>query len=270
MKIKLYDCFKHWNSFDSIWLFSDPHFSDPDCKLMDPNWPTPEEQVKIINSKVSKKDCIIFLGDIGNTEYIKQIKGYKILITGNHDLGVSNYKRKIDKEFIKVSDEVMNDPNFNECRLNGNFEVINKKIVRKYLEEYKTKKDFAGISDVETDTRRGDYLTITYDNKLFDEVYDGQLFINDKILLSHEPVVLPFALNVCGHCHGKEQSIYRPGFYARVNLAADVINYTPVRLDKLVEEYKVTTQHRLTIDSATEKKCPIDDLNSKFCNKECK
>lgn len=94
MKYKLYNNFEHWKAKGIIWLFSDPHFDDEDCKLINGEWPTPEKQVEIINKFVGKNDTIIFLGDIGNPEWIKKIKGYKVLLLGNHDKGVSNYLKK--------------------------------------------------------------------------------------------------------------------------------------------------------------------------------
>ena len=83
----LYDCFKHWAANGSVYIMSDTHFDDDDCKLMCPNWISPEEQVEILNKKIYKNDTLILLGDIGNPEWIKKIKArQKILITGNHDV----------------------------------------------------------------------------------------------------------------------------------------------------------------------------------------
>ena len=95
MKVSLYPCFKHWTTFQNIWIYSDPHFSDEESQYFRRNYPGDEEQVKRINSKVGKRDMIIFLGDICNTEYIKQIKGYKVLVMGNHDKGASNYIKNV-------------------------------------------------------------------------------------------------------------------------------------------------------------------------------
>lgn len=77
----------------NIWLYSDPHFGDPDMPILRNNYISDEEQIKRINSKVGKNDTIIFLGDIGDTECIKRIRGYKVLVMGNHDKGKTNYKR---------------------------------------------------------------------------------------------------------------------------------------------------------------------------------
>jgi hypothetical protein len=62
------------------------HFDDADCKLMDPDWISPEEQIALINGNVRKNDTFICLGDVGNPEYIQQINAHwKVLLLGNHD-----------------------------------------------------------------------------------------------------------------------------------------------------------------------------------------
>ena len=95
---QLYKCFQHWSAGGSVWLYSDPHFDDADCKAISTEWPSPEEQIAKINKKVHKGDTLIILGDIGNPEWIKQIKAhYKVLIAGNHDAGLSNYEDYFDE-----------------------------------------------------------------------------------------------------------------------------------------------------------------------------
>ena len=82
----LYQPFQHWVKCGNIYLLSDLHFGDSDCKLMDENWVLPEEQIKIINQTVGANDCFVCLGDVGNPNYIPLIKARnKILILGNHD-----------------------------------------------------------------------------------------------------------------------------------------------------------------------------------------
>lgn len=34
----LYNTFRHWSSTGSVWIISDTHFDDPDCKHMDEYW----------------------------------------------------------------------------------------------------------------------------------------------------------------------------------------------------------------------------------------
>ena len=91
----LYDCFKHWASNGSVGVLSDPHFNDEDCYKMDRRWISPDEHVAMINKQWHKNDTIILLGDLGDPEYVKQIKAKKVLITGNHD------KPGVYKDIIK-------------------------------------------------------------------------------------------------------------------------------------------------------------------------
>lgn len=95
----LYINYRHWSATGSVWLFSDPHFGDSDCKIMDKNWITPEEQIEIINSKVKKNDTLVLLGDIGNPEYLNNLKcEYKVLVCGNHDYSCLGKYRKYFEE----------------------------------------------------------------------------------------------------------------------------------------------------------------------------
>ena len=89
----LYKIFDHWHKEGTVWLYSDPHFNeDDDLRTVFPNRPTAEEQIKMINAKVGRKDHLILLGDIGDIECAKQLRGHKVLIKGNHDIGLSNYE----------------------------------------------------------------------------------------------------------------------------------------------------------------------------------
>ena len=180
----LYPIFQHWSARGSVYVLSDLHFADGDCKLMDPNWISPEEQVEIINGLVKKNDTFVCLGDVGEKSYTVRIKaGHKVLLLGNHD-------------------------------------------------------------------RRSDYKDI------FNEIYEGPLFISDKILLSHEPVYgLPWCLNIHGHDHSNLDT-YMEGC-PHMNLAANVCGYTPVNLGKLIKTgilANIKNIHRVTIDNAVERK----------------
>lgn len=82
----LYEPFRHWSDGGSVYILSDLHFSDSDCKLMDPNWITPEEQLDIINGMVGKGDTFVCLGDVGDPKFVPMIKARKkILVLENHD-----------------------------------------------------------------------------------------------------------------------------------------------------------------------------------------
>lgn len=177
----LYDCFKHWAKSGSVYIISDTHFEDADCKLMDKDWILPQEHVKAIKERVHKTDTLIHLGDVGNIEYFSQIPGYKVLIMGNHDQGVKKYK------------------------------------------------------------------------EVFDEVYQGPLFIADKLLLSHEPILSEYWFNVHGHDHSNENKEE----INHINLASNVYGYKVFNLGKEIEKgllKDVENIHRHTIDKATERK----------------
>lgn len=87
----LYKCFQHWSEKGSVYLISDTHFDDIDCKLMDKNWITPEEHIKKLSS-ITKNDTLIHLGDVGNPEYLNKLKCRKVLIMGNHDQSSEKFK----------------------------------------------------------------------------------------------------------------------------------------------------------------------------------
>ena len=190
----LYDKFKKWSDGGSVYVYSDPHFSDLDSyKLRFPDAyksvtdynefinKLDKMQINNINKMCNKCDTLVILGDIGNVECVKKLKaGRKILIMGNHDCGASNYK--------------------------------------------------------------GD--------NLFDEVYEGPLFIGKRILLSHEPIDFDFALNIHGHLHFKEEL---KSDNCSFNVCAEHINYTPVNLKDILNSgimKDIKDIHRDTIDDA--------------------
>jgi calcineurin-like phosphoesterase family protein len=175
----VYDIFNERWCKQTVWIYSDPHFGDAELAASIKNRPSDEEQIKMINSCVGRKDTIIFLGDIGDIECAKQVRGYKVLICGNHDVGHTVYK------------------------------------------------------------------------EVFDEVYSGPLMIGEKLLLSHEPVDVPWAYNIHGHDHA---GYIRTG---HTNVCADVIGYKPINFNQWLKEghtARVQTIHRVTIDKATKRK----------------
>ena len=179
---------------------------------------------------VHKNDTLIHLGDVGNPEWIGKLKaGHKVLILGNHDKGKNTYLRK------KTSDIT----EFNT------------------FEEQEKAWDKGEINHMGTNFHRPFiYGEKIVDNHLFDEVYEGCLFISDKILLSHEPVYgLPWCLNIHGHDHNGVEP-YKEGC-KHINLAANVCGYTPINLGKIINDgvlSGIDSIHRQTIDRATEKK----------------
>ena len=221
----LYDNFAHWFHDDrgTVYFYSDPHFNDPEMVHLRKNYIGDEEQVKRINSKIGKYDTIVFLGDIGDVEWIRKIRGYKVLVMGNHDKGVSNYRRKKIKTWVSKIGRTKQ-------------EIIN---------EMKT----PGFTVDVQDTAVIDYWRVEEDNHLFDEVYEGALMIAPNIILSHEPVEFPYAKNIAGHDHAHK-------YNGTINVCAEHIDYTPVPLKWLVEQgmLKAPDIHRETIDKAIERK----------------
>lgn len=94
----LYETFRKWSATGSVYIISDTHFDDSDCKLMDPNWITPQEHMEIIKQNVRKGDTLIHLGDVGDPAYFDELKCYKVLITGNHDI-LSKVARHFDEVY---------------------------------------------------------------------------------------------------------------------------------------------------------------------------
>ena len=106
----LYEPFQHWSDGGSVYIISDLHFADSACKLMDPNWITPEEQVVIINRMALKNDTFVCLGDVGDPKYIPMIRARKkILILGNHDAR-AKYKDLFSEVYtgaLFISDKIL-------------------------------------------------------------------------------------------------------------------------------------------------------------------
>ena len=93
----LYEPFRHWSDGGSVYLLSDLHLGDDDCKLMDPDWIEPDEQIRIINKVVNKTDTFVCLGDVGKPELVDKIAAKrKVLIMGNHDR-ITDYRDIFDE-----------------------------------------------------------------------------------------------------------------------------------------------------------------------------
>lgn len=227
----LYKIFDHWHSEGTLWIYSDPHFNDPDLKK-GINRPDAEELVKLINSKCGRKDTLIILGDIVDIEPVKQIRAKrKILIMGNHDAGRTNYERC---RWVK---------RFNQSKFQQDEALLEMKRLYPGC-RYTISEGYQFHSPFE-------YWEIVADNMLFDEVYEGPLMIAEKLILSHEPVDVPWAFNIHGHDHaGKKRKNH-------LNVCADVIGYVPVNMNQFMKSgamAHIDTIHRDTIDKATERK----------------
>lgn len=249
MKVKLYKPFEHWYHGGTIWLYSDPHFQKDTEMEKFFKWPTAEERLERINKRVTKNDTFVCLGDVGDRlDLISKIKcDYKVLITGNHDAGNSIYERKVvDIGWpLDSEDEAKKQlKEFHHYKILGNI------------------KPDGYISFGPPDDER---YQLRKDNHLFDEIYDGPLFISDKILLSHERIDLPFCINIHGHEHCAESWFDLVGIEtvigmvqtASFNIASDVVDFNPIRLDEIISKYplkNVYSMHRITIDNATNDK----------------
>lgn len=255
---RLYDIFNHWCEHGTIWLYSDPHFNDGEMQYLRDNYIGDEAQVKAINSKVGKNDTIIFLGDIGDVSFIKKIKGYKVLIMGNHDKGASNYKRIEKFEEVEV-ENYLNGKTPNELcvELSDEEQTQYYNEARKKAEqEYRNKENFVRMGHIINYDFHPPFMSWTayFDNKLFDEVYEGPLMINDRLILSHEPIEgLPeYLFNIHGHDHS---NWYKANNH--LNVCAELIKYTPINLTSLLKEGLLKNTgsiHRAIIDRAIDRK----------------
>ena len=230
----IYDSFQHWGEkHQTVWIYSDPHFNDDELAGGIKSRPSAEEQVKRINAKCGRRDCLIVLGDVGDVEYVRQLRAeYKVLIMGNHDAGSTNYKREIVK---RIFDRDIHP---------------DKAEIRAIME-----KEFPGWAiriEEDYDFHCPFNRWIAYaDNKLFDEVYEGALIVGEKLILTHEPVEIPWLFSVHGHDHaGRKRQNH-------LNVCSDVIGWEPVNFTSFLKSgfgSKIQTIHRETIDNATRRK----------------
>jgi calcineurin-like phosphoesterase family protein len=96
----VYDIFnKSWGDRQTCWIISDPHLGDEDLRAGIPNRPSDAEIIRRINAKCGRKDVLICLGDVGSIELAKQLRGYKVLICGNHDVGRTVYEEIFDEVY---------------------------------------------------------------------------------------------------------------------------------------------------------------------------
>jgi calcineurin-like phosphoesterase family protein len=237
----IYDAFQHWGE-QTVWIYSDPHFSDEDLECGIKNRPSDEEQIRRINAKAGRKDTLIILGDVGNIECVRKLRaGRKVLICGNHDLGATRYKREVVKE-IYDKDKVTRE------------EAIADMQAKYPGWKVWVNEDYAFHSPFER-------WNVYADNMLFDEVYEGALIVGEKLILSHEPVEIPWLYNIHGHDHaGKKRKNH-------LNVCSDVIGYEPVNLTQKLKSglmSAITTIHRATIDSATERKAKRGGIGRAF------
>lgn len=226
----VYDIFnQQWfNSCQTIWICSDLHLGDKDLRAGFPNRPSDEEIIKNINSKCGKNDCLIVLGDCGDTSLIPLLKAkVKIILLGNHDKGKINYQRntwchKYDKKLYSKNEVIES--------ISHNYKFI-------INEGYQFYKPF-------------EYWEVIADNNLFDQVFEGPVQLGEKTILSHEPIPnITWAKNIHGHSHTGpvEANLFH------YNVALEVNNYLPTNLNQLLKTgltSHIETLHRDTINTA--------------------
>lgn len=229
----IYDMFAQKWDGQTVWIYSDPHFSDMDLECGIKDRPSDDEQIRRINAKCGRKDTLIILGDVGNIDCVRRLRAaHKVLICGNHDSGATNYKRVRKTEKFDV-------------------DKYTRAEVKQIMEEKYPgwKIDIGEGYDVSHAPFH--YWGVVADNMLFDEVYEGALIIGEKLILSHEPIDIPWLYNIHGHDH---IGAARPG---HTNVCADASDYSPLNLNQFLKSgamAKVQTIHRSTIDKATARK----------------
>ena len=227
----LYKIFDHWHQEGTVFIYSDPHFNDPDLKKGIER-PDADELIRRINSKCGRKDTFICLGDVVNVSYVSKIRAkYKILICGNHDAGRTNYERQIFTMKFDI-DEFQKSEALEEMKRlypNCRYDIQHGYSVSRAPFEY---------------------WKVTADNMLFDEIYEGPLMIAEKLILSHEPINVPWAFNIHGHVHDRRHKNDKNHF----NCCADVINYEPINFNQWMKSgylAHIDSIHRDCINRAT-------------------
>lgn len=229
----IYDAFAQKWDGQTVWIYSDPHFSDMDLECGIKDRPSDDEQIRRINAKCGRKDTLIILGDVGNIDCVRRLRAaYKVLIMGNHDSGATNYKRVRKTEKFDV-------------------DKYTRAEVKQIMEDKYPgwKIDIGEGYDLSHAPLH--YWGAVADNMLFDEVYEGALIVGEKLILSHEPVDIPWLYNIHGHDHAGAK---RPN---HMNVCSDVIGYEPINFNQFLKSghmSKIQTIHRETIDKATDRK----------------
>jgi len=94
----LYPCFQHWSERGSVYIISDTHFDDFDRASIGYDF-SERVQINRLKERCHKNDTLIHLGDVGNPEYMNELKCYKVLIMGNHDQSIEKMKKYFDEVY---------------------------------------------------------------------------------------------------------------------------------------------------------------------------
>jgi len=218
----LYKNFQHWSKKGSVYLISDTHFDDPDRDFMGYTV-SEDEQIEILKKTVHKQDTLIHLGDVGNPDYIKQLNCYKVLIMGNHDQS----KTKFEKKYTTIDLDNLTDEEIKLKERKHEIDYWSYEFHKPFVRGYKS-------------------------NNLFDEVYQGPLWIAEKLIISHEPLMVassgcPIAFNIHGHDHSGEY--YNDDYH--LNICQNIVGYLPYNLKDIIEEgflKTILSIHRTAIE----------------------
>lgn len=235
----IYEIFQNeWEKCQDLFLISDTHFNDEELYIGTKKAirASAEDYIKLINSKCGKTSGLIHLGDVGDLNCISKLRaGYKMLILGNHDIGHTIYQRKIHKKIFDA----------NKYNKQDIIEIMKNEYPNCHI----------SISDICYDVQ---YVPFTYyiafaDNRLFDRVFQGPVIVGEKLILSHEPVDVPWAFNIHGHVHHGDPMSDNQHF----NVCGEARKcYEPVNLNQFMKAgfmAKVQTIHRDTINKATKR-----------------
>lgn len=229
MKNYLYNIFadKWVRKNGSIYIYSDPHFSDLESYKF--RYP-----VTFQKGTEHMHDAIV---EIFDNEQIKNINK----VCGKNDTLI-----------------ILGDVGNVECvkKLKAGYKVLLLGNHDKGASNYKAKYVTTTIDDGNGHIL---YSSTWNENKLFDEVYEGPLMINDRVILSHEPIPMTtYMFNIHGHVH--KEVPFTTEFH--LNVCAEHINYTPINLLRLFKQgllSDVENIHRVTIDNAVERKRDNDE-----------
>lgn len=211
----LYDIFaEKWQSDNrQVFFYSDPHFGDLECYA-------------------KRGQLALNLLEHGNTALI--ISEIAELFQAYRDgvISADDYAKAFDELQIKSINR--------RCGKASTFvclgDVGNLDCVKKLRPRYKV-------------LILGNYdAGATYYKQAFNEVYDGELLVSSKLLLSHVPVFSTNKINLHGHDHCSVDQF---------NMAAESICYVPKSLNEIVATGKLKTvrsSNRKAIDRAIARK----------------
>lgn len=232
---QLYPAFQHWSKWDNIWIIGDVHTDDLDIQTYFAGKST-EEIITKLNKIIGKQDMIIFLGDLGaGFRQLGRIRaGHLVLVTGNHDAGCKKFQRKVfTKKFdadVYTKVEAM--------------EEMRRLFPTDYRYYQITAEECWHIQHSPFH-----YWECKADNCLFSEIYNGVLTIGPKIVLSHEAIDCPWAMNLHEHHHSKDWTDDEN----HICLCGEKIDYEPLNLKRWIKNgglSKIPHIHDLTIEKA--------------------